>query len=50
MQYAAKEFRHVFTWCLHHCLQVFLLQLLDALSFSFAVSLQAANLVHILVV
>lgn len=38
------------TWCLHHSLHVLLLQLLDALSFSLAILLQAADFVHILIV
>lgn len=39
-----------FTWSLHHSLHVLLLQLLDAFGFSFAVLLQAAKFVYILVV
>lgn len=38
------------TWRLHHSLHVLLLQLLDALRLDLAVLLQAAHLVHILVV
>lgn len=38
------------TWSLHHGLHVLLLQLLDAVGFGFAVLLQAANFVRVLVV
>lgn len=38
------------TWRLHHSLQVLLLKLLDALRFGFAVLLQAAKFVHILII
>lgn len=41
---------HGVTWSLHHSLHVLLLQLLDVLSFSLAILLQAANFVHILII
>lgn len=38
------------TWCLHYSLHVLLLELLNAFAFGFAVLLQGADLMHILIV
>lgn len=38
------------TWRLHHCLQILLLELLNAFRFGHVLLLQGAHLVHVLIV